>query len=316
MSTFYGVNNIGESRLINQLEINMKSFLDWGFLYAGGFVNIHRPINNIHSNGLYKLYTVDDPNFKTGQMWQPARKDWVYETGVSDDYHQPIQISGIYVNNTFYDPSTTGTYAYTLDYKNSRIIFNNRQSTSSNVQMSYSYRWVQVYNFADARWWQELQYNPNNNETHQKTKDKGDFTIPAHQRVQMPAVVIETVARGTSEPFRLGDKSQRISQDFLFHIIADNYTDRNNIIDILRLQEDKVLSFYDIDKVVKNNKYWLNFNGTLNPSRLQYDTLSNVGSSYHWNTCRLKNMVISEVESFNADLFEANIRVTAEIIIV
>ena len=315
MSTFYGVNNIGESRLISQLEINMKSFLDWGFLNAGGFVNIHRPIKNIHSNPLYKLYAVNDPNFKSGQIWQPARKDWVYETGVSDEYHAPLPISGVYINNTFYDTSTSGTYEYTVDYKNSRIIFTNKQSTSLSIEMSYSYRWVQVYNFADATWRQQLQYNTNNNEAHQKTKDKGDFTIPAHQRVQMPAVVIETVARGTSEPFRLGDKSQRISQDFLFHIVANNYTDRNNILDILRLQEDKVLSFYDIDKVVKNEKYWLNFDGTLNPNRLQYDQLYG-NTTYLWNTCRLKNMVISEVESFSPDLFEANIRVTAEIIIV
>jgi hypothetical protein len=316
MSTFYGVDNIGNNLLINQLETNMKSFLDWGFLNTGGFVNIHRPVKNIHENGLYKLYTVKDANFKDGRVWQPARKDWVYETGLDVNNHQPIPISGIYINNTFYDTTTSGTYAYTIDYKNSRIIFNNRQSSNLNIEMSHSYRWVQIYNFADAKWWQELQYNPNNNEAHQKTKDKGDFTIPAHQRVQMPAVVIETVARGTSDPFQMGDKSQRISQDFLFHIIANNYTDRNNIIDILRLQEDKVLSFYDMDKVVKDGKYWLNFDGTLNPNRLQYDALSKLSSTYHWNTCRLKNMVISEVESFNSDLYEANIRVTAEIIIV
>ena len=316
MTKFYGVDNIGDSLLINQLEVNMKSFLDWGFLNTGGFVNIHRPVENIYDNALYNLYTVNDPNFTNGRVWQPARKDWVYETGLDIDNHQPIPISGIYINNTFYDTSTSGTYAYTIDYKNSRIIFNNRQTSNLSVQMSYSYRWVQVYNFADAGWWQQLQYNTNNNEAHQKTKDKGDFTIPASQRAQMPAVVIETVSRGTSDPFRIGDKSQRISQDFLFHIVANNYTDRNNIIDILRLQEDKVLSFYDLDKVVKYNKYWLNFDGTLNPSRLQYDSLGSVNSPYHWNTCRLKNMVISEVESLNADLFEANIRVTAEIIIV
>tara|TARA_R110002074_G_scaffold388868_1_gene571823 strand:+ start:3516 stop:4466 length:951 start_codon:yes stop_codon:yes gene_type:complete len=316
MSKFYGVNNIGQTFLINQLELNMKSFLDNGFLKAGGFVNIHKPVKNIHSNGLYKLYTVNDPNFKTGQVWQPARKDWVFETGVNESFHAPVAITGVYIDSVFHNINTTGNYEYTLDYKNSRVLFAKKQSTSLNVEMSYSYRWVQVYNYVDAKWWQELQYSPNNNEAHQKTRDKGDFTIPAHQRVQMPAVIIETVARGTSEPFRMGDKSMRISQDFLFHIIADNYTDRNNILDILRLQEDKVLSFYDIDKVVKNEKYWLNFDGTLNPKRLQYDVITSLDGDYLWNTCRLKNMVISEVESLNADLFEANIRVTAEIIIV
>jgi len=39
-------------------------------------------------------------------------------------------------------------------------------------------------------------------------------------------------------------------------------------------------------------------------------------NNYTWNTCRLKNMVLSEVESVNADLFECNIRTTAEIIVV
>ena len=99
--------------------------------------------------------------------------------------------------------------------------------------MSYSYRWVQVYNYVDAQWWQQIQYSSNDNEAHQKTRDRGDFAIPANQRVQFPAVVIETVPRGTSKPFRLGDKSLRIDQDFLLHIVANNYTDRNNITDIL-----------------------------------------------------------------------------------
>jgi len=313
MSIFYGIDNIGATLLTNHLEINMKSFLDAGFLNSGGFINIHRPVKNVHSNPLYKLYTVNDPNFKTGQIWQTARKDWVYESGIVDDRHQPIQISGIYINNTFYDTNTTGQYAYNIDYKNSRIIFQNRQSPSLNIEMSHSYRWVQVYNYTDAQWWQELQYNTNNNEEHRQNREKGDFTVPAHQRVQMPAIVIETVARGSAKPVRLGDKSLRIDQDFLFHIVANNYHDRNNITDILRYQEDKVLKFYDVDAIVRDQKHALNYDGTLNPNRLSYMDMIN---NYTWNTCRLKNMVLSEVESVNADLFECNIRTTAEIIVV
>ena len=136
MSKFYGVNNIGQTFLINQLEQNMKSYLDNGFLKAGGFVNIHKPVKNIHSNGLYKLYTVNDANFKTGQIWQPARKDWVFETGVNESFHAPLAISGVYINNVFHNINTTGNYAYTVDYKNSRIVFAKKQATSLNVEMS------------------------------------------------------------------------------------------------------------------------------------------------------------------------------------
>ena len=67
-----------------------------------------------------------------------------------------------------------------------------------------------------------------------------------------------------------------------------------------------------MDALVKNNKYWLNVDGTLNSNRISYDNMVN---NYTWNTCMLKNMVVSEVESYNG-LYESNIRVTAEIIIV
>lgn len=315
MNTFYGVKKVGQNFLINQLEINMKSFLEWGFLNAGGFVNVHRSIQNVHANSLFKLYPIEDPNFNNGQIWQTAHKGWVYESGIVNDGVSPIPISGIYIGNDFYDTNTTGDYQYSVDYKNSRIIFNKKLSTRSNITMSHSYKWVQIYNYTDAKWWQQLQYNTDSNSTHLNQTDKGDFYLSAKNRVQLPAIIIETVARGTADPFQLGDKSLRITQDFLFHIVADNYDDRNNLIDILRLQEDKVLTFYDVDKVVKNQIHPINYDGTLNPNRVNYDLI--VGdSSYTWRTCRLKDMIVSEVQSVNSELYEANIRTSAEIIIV
>ena len=318
MNTFYGVDKIGQNFLINQLEINMKSFLEWGFLNSGGFVNIHRPIKNIHTNSLFKLYPIEDPNFNNGQIWQTARKGWVYESGISVGSLQsvsPIPISGIYIGDTFYDTNTSGNYSYKIDYKNSRIIFDKKISTRSNISMDYSYKWVQIYNYTDAKWWQQLQYNTNDNSQHLNQTNKGDFNLTAKNRAQLPAIIIETVARGTADPFRLGDKSLRITQDFIFHIVADNYDDRNNLLDILRLQEDKVLIFYDVDKVVENEIHAINYDGTLNPNRVNYNEIVS-DSQYTWNSCRLKDMVVSEVQSVNADLYEANIRTSAEIIIV
>lgn len=312
---FYGVDKIGQNFLINQLEINMKSFLEWGFLNAGGFINVHRSTNNINSTPLYRLYSIEDPNYNNGQVWQTVRKDWVYESGVSVDGLSPVDISGIYIGNNYYDTSTVGTYQYKLDYKNGRIIFNSKIPTSSNVSMNYSYKWIQIYNYADAEWWQELQYSSNQNPSHFQQKNTGDFTIDPKHRVQLPSVVIETVPRGSASPFRLGDKSLRIDQDFILHVVAQNYSDRNNITDIIRYQQDKVLPFYNVDKVVNNNVYPFNFDGSLNPNRIQYNGLIN-SAEYIWRTCRLKNMIVSEVESLNADLFECKIRTTAEIIFI
>lgn len=312
---FYGVDNIGQNFLINQLEINMKSFLDWGFLSAGGFINVNRSINNVYGSPIYRLYSVEDPNFNNGQIWQTMRKDWVYESGISVNGASPIPISGLYIGNTYYDSSTTGSYSYKIDYANSRIIFNNKIATNSVITMNYSYRWIQVYNLKDAAlWWQQLQYSSDSNSTHFAQKNNGDFVIDPKYRVQMPAIVIETVPRGTARPFRLGDKSLRIDQDLIFHVLAQNINERNNIIDIIRLQQDKVLPFYNVDKVVENNAYPFNFDGSLNDNRIQYNGLIN-SDEYIWRTCRLKDMIVSEVESIS-QLFEAKIRTTVEIILI
>lgn len=311
---FYGVEKIGQNLLINQLENNLKAFLQWGFLNAGGFVNIERSNNNLFNNAPYRLYPVEDPNYNNGQIWQTLRKDWIYESGIVVDGNSPVSISGIYIANTFYPLNTTGSYAYTLDYKNSRLIFNTKVATNLNISMNYSYRWVQIYNYTDADWWQELQY-ANDSSDHITRSSSGDFVINSKHRVQMPSIVIETVPRGSARPFRLGDKSLVMEQDLILHILADNPHDRNNIVDIIRLQQDKIMPFFDLDKVVKNNKYPFNFDGSLNNSRVQYDYLLN-NNDYVWNTCRYKNMVVSEVETINPDLYESNIRITAEIIVV
>lgn len=314
---FSGVNSIGEKLQLAQIENNIKSFLDWGFLHIGGFMNVARSQNNIYGNSLAKLKPVEDPNYQTGQVWQTMRKDWIWENcvvytkGFSDI--SPTLITGIYINNTFYPLNTTGSYAYIVDYINSRIIFNNPVSVSTNIEMEYSYRWVQVYNYDNARWWQQLQYKTDNNAEHFNQLGKGDFSILSNNRVQLPAIIIESVARGLSKPFQLGDKSLIMKQEIMLHVVAENMADRNTIIDILRLQQDKFINMYDTNSVIKNNVKPFNINGSLNNSRLNYDQLVN-SDDYYWLTARLTDIFASSVESFSPFLAESNVKLTVEII--
>ena len=43
---FTGVTSIGEHLILSQIENNIKSFLDWGFLHIGGFINVTKPQMN------------------------------------------------------------------------------------------------------------------------------------------------------------------------------------------------------------------------------------------------------------------------------
>lgn len=314
---FSGVSSIGEKLHLAQIENNIKSFLDWGFLHIGGFINVTKPQTNIYGNPLAKLKPVEDPNYQTGQVWQTMRKDWVWESGITYTKDavtvSPTLITGIYINNTFYALNTAGQYSYIVDYINSRIIFNSPVSTQLNIEMEYSYRWVQVYNYDNARWWQQLQYKTDDNLEHFNQLGKGDFSILSNNRIQLPAIVIESVARGLSRPFQLGDKSLIMKQEIMLHVVAENMADRNTIIDILRLQQDKFIRLYDTNLVIKDNKQAFNINGSLNPNRLNYNDIL-ADDDYYWLTGRLTDIFASGVESFSPFLAESNVKLTFEII--
>lgn len=330
---FSGVSSIGEKLMLAQIENNIKSFLEWGFLNIGGFINVERLQTNIYNNPLSKLKPTEDPNYANGRVWQTIRKDWVWEDNInyqkciapSGEYSvancpsgylqnsQPILIDGLYINNSFYPLNTSGSLSYNVDYINSRIIFNSGIPINSNVEMEYSYRWVQVYSYDNAKWWQQLQYKTDDNLSHFNQINKGDFSILSNNRIQLPAIIIESIARGLSKPFQLGDKSLVMKQEIMLHIVAENMNDRNNLIDILRLQQDKFIRMYDTNLVIKNNVQPFNIDGSLNNNRLTYGDLV-FNNNYIWLNARLTDIFASEVESFSPFLSEANVKLTVEII--
>lgn len=341
---FSGVDNIGQHLLMSQIENNIKSFLDWGFLNIGSFINVSRPNQNIYSNPLALLKPTNDPNYNNGQVWQTMRKDWVWEDNITyskciepdivitpatpcpidlieatpcpESYIQSISpnlISGIYINDTFYPLNTTGAYSYKVDYINSRIVFNTAISLSSKVEMEYSYRWLQIYNYDNAQWWRQLQYQTDANSEHFNQLNKGDFSILSNNRVQLPAIIIETVSRGLSKPWQLGDKSLVMKQELLLHIVSETMADRNKIIDILRLQQDKIIRMYDTNLVIKYGVQPFLIDGTLNPNRLKYDQLLQC-KGYYWNSARLIDIFASDVQSFSPFFSESNVKLTVEII--
>lgn len=312
--SFMGVDGIGSTQIINELENNYKSFLEWGFLNAGGFSNVTRPTTNISTFDLHRLRPTKDDNRLPNTVWQTPRKDWVYESGVSYNNYSPINISGIYVNGTF-RPGPTGdaTISYTLDYTDGQVIFNSGLAPSSVVELNYSYKNIQVYKSEQFPYWRQIQFGSLENKTGLTLSDKGDFSIGSEHRVQLPAVVIETTARSNSRPFRLGDKSLYIEQDLLLHILSDNPQDKNNIIDILRVQEDRVIWLYNTDAVVKSGVFPLNYNGSKNVNGQNYDTIINE-PLFQWNKCRLTKINISDITFTNMRMFGGVVRITNEII--
>jgi len=312
------VQHYGDSKLMSQLEVNLKTYYDWAHLAIGAWTDVVMPTSGAYGGDFSDLRLVDDPSYTAGTVWEGVRKDWVWETGVNylgatgDGPYNPsgvsVQVGG----------SPVASSEYTVNYGLGRIIFDTAQSTTATVEAQYAYRDVQVYRADDAPWFRELQYNSfRPDDSHFALTSSGDWSQGAQHRVQLPAIVLEAVPRGRSSGYELGNGSLVIEQDVLFHVVAQDRFTRNDIVDTIRAQSDKGIYLFDVNALIASGDYPLDIDGDRVANPKMYPTLvetSAVGG-YRWKTCHMKDAIISEVESINPELHQGVVRTTMEVVL-
>lgn len=315
-SKFYGVDTLKDNFFISSVEENLKSFLDYGLLNIGGFINVSIPTSGLYNTGFHVCKPTNDPSRPNNSVWQTPRKDWVWESDIVYKNTSPISISGVVVNSSFI-PGPTGSPSvqYKLDYNNGQILFKNSMNMNDKISISYSYRWCQVLKATNNNLWQQIQqltYQPDSNINQ---PNQGPYSILSNHRIQLPCIVIETTARNSSQPYELGSLVSFRSQDILLHIYAEHVNDANTIMDILRLQQDKMITLYDLNKVVNSIKYGLFADGSKNSQGLNYGQLIS-DANLHWNRMFIKNVNFVDMQKNTISNFVwCMIRLTCEIII-
>ena len=116
------LSNAQDATLSNILLDNFIAFYDWGFLDRGSFYSIQIPQSGIYGGDRHKLRSADDPNYTDGQVWEGYRQNWVWESGIDATTEQPIAISGVFVDSTFYATGNVSKPFY-IDYPNGRVVF-------------------------------------------------------------------------------------------------------------------------------------------------------------------------------------------------
>lgn len=306
---FKGINNISQDLLLNILEANFKMYLDWAFLHIGAWFDVAINQNTIYgTNSHSRLLLVEDPSYKNGCVWQGIRKDWVWESSVNYNDTSPIQISSVRVNNSTVNKNNN----FIINYPLGRIIFNNPISISSNVNLEYSYRFVQVHRSSDSPWFNILQFSSFNTSNKDiKQVGEGEWAIGGNHRIQLPCIIIEPLSRSRSRPYEIGNGLLWLEQDIGFYVLAENKNDRNKLLDILRLQQDVTLQLFDTNNVSQNEAFPLDYNGDIKNSPLMYPDLIN---NYPWRKCLIKNIGLFEIDSPHPSLHQGMARATLEII--
>jgi hypothetical protein len=309
---FQKVTEVGNSLLNSELESNLKWYIDWGMLGIGGWTDVTIPTSGAWGGTFDRLRPVQDPAYTDGQVWESSRKDWVWETGTPYSGYNPIQVSGVYVDSS-YKTTGEGAFSHHYDYPNGRVVFDSAISTSSTVQAEYSYRNVQAYIADQAPWWDELQYDSLRvDDPSYLLSGSGSWGILANHRVQMPAIVVETVSRRRMQPYQMGNTSQIIKQDMLFHVLAEDRWWRNQIIDILTLQKDSTIWLYNSNTLADSGVFPLDYRGMKTTSPLNYDYIVET-EQYRYKKARFTDISVTEMQSLTQRLHQGTVRVSFEV---
>lgn len=309
------ISDIGDTTHSTQIEANLKTFLDWAFLEIGAFVNVTIPTSGAYGGNVHQLQCQNDPNYASGQVYQGFRQDWVWETGLIYSSVQPINVSGVIVNNTFYPTGTTGTYAFAVDYPRGRIVFNNPLPANSTVLAQYSYRNVQVTN-ADASWYRQLQFDSLRVDSPQFSQfGSGDWNNLQDTRLQLPAVVIELIPEGTRIAYELGSYGEWVYQKCLFHIFAEENWWNKQLRDILYKENEHTIYSFDLNLVASGNVFPLNAQGDRNPSGLMYPALVNPTGQYFWKAFRFCDTKVADLGQIQTNFFGSVVRTSIEVIL-
>jgi hypothetical protein len=312
-----GFDEIFETTLNNELQDNIIEFLDWGLLEKGNYFNVTLNEQSPNSSDYSLLRLSSSDSYPAGKAWEGFRQNWVWQSGVN---HSPSPvvgsnntipgISGVYVNNTFYPSTTNGQYAHKVDYFNGRIIFNNPIPTGSKVQAEYSYKYINIIYASNLPWLREIQYRTYEPSPSFVNVDKGEFTLPAEMRVQLPAIAVEIVPRRTLRGYQLGG-GQIVDTDILFHCIAEDAVTRNKLVDIISLQNDKTILMFNSNTIANSGAFPLDYNGIPVSGALRYPDLI---QKYTSNRIRLKNATVQGMDMINTNFHAGIVRLTAEII--
>lgn len=249
------------------LEHNLISFFDWGLINGNGFLNVRIPTSGAYGGDFSRLRLVKDARYTDGQVWEAARMNWVWETGLSSSV-QPISISGIYVGNTF-RPTTDGTYY--IDYPNGRVIFNNAISTSSIIKVEHSSKFVNVTSTQNVPWLRLGQNNSFRVDDSNFLANSGNWNNYGETRVQFPTIALEILQEKLSG-FQIGG-NQYCRNRINFFIIAEDKNTVDRLAHIIDIQREKTIYLFDSNNIATNDKFPLNQFGTPNSGFLTYPSL-------------------------------------------
>jgi hypothetical protein len=311
------VDNATDATLSEMLLDNFVNFYDWGLLDKGGFYTIQIPQSGIYGGDRHRLRIVDTPNYTAGQVWEGYRQNWVWEGSGNVDgvAQQPLNISGVYVDGTFYGTGNVSNPFY-IDYQLGRVVFDSPQPSTSDVQLEYSHKRVQVVPSEGISWFRQLQQNSFRNEENFQVAGSGGWIHLGQTRLQLPAIAIEVVPARSTKGYQLGG-GQWVRSDIVFYVMAENHWESVNLIDTIVAQNDRTLTLFNTTKVAASGAAPFTFeNGRqreLTGHAVPSGLYPNLVENYPYRKCWVYETTSQNITQLSTDLYMGVARCKTEV---
>ena len=305
------LSNAQDAPLSNILLDNFIAFYDWGFLDRGSFYSIQIPQSGIYGGDRHKLRSADDPNYTDGQVWEGYRQNWVWESGIDATTEQPIAISGVFVDSTFYATGNVSKPFY-IDYPNGRVVFDTAIATTSTVQLEYSNKLVQVIPAEGVSWLRQIQQRSFRNEEGFQVSSSGGWAQLGETRVQLPAIAVEVIPARSMEGFQLGG-GQWVNNDVIFHIITENHWECNNLMDATLYQNERTIHLFDPTTVGLSGAYPFNYRNELNEHALSSGLYPKLIDNFYYRKCWINSSRAQDVVQLTPDLYIGSTRCKTQV---
>jgi hypothetical protein len=295
---FRNLTYLGQYSNRAQIRENLTWRLREAFINIGAYYNISSGTKSFDGSEMAVLkpsYRPELHNSSGFKFWQGLSSDWVWENA-SPAYTggtNPIQVSGIFINDTFYPTGTTGTYEYYVDYARGGVVFTNALTESGNtIYCNRSERAVFVYPTKSSQY--KLLFTEHLKRFENYTPGSGVDSIPNELRSFMPAIFID-VSQSNGDPLQLGDINKLQNFSIALDIVSEDPGLHDTIVDATLALAGQGVKMFDVDKAIENRKYPLDYKGQVE-NRISADQLY---ALYPWKTGRF-DYNPTEIEGYTA----------------
>lgn len=293
--------NAQDATLSNVLLDNLINFYDWGFLDRGSFFNIQIPQSGTYGGDRHKLRLVDDPNYSDGQVWEGYRKNWVWESGINATTTQPVRISGVFVDDTLYATGNV-TKPFYIDYSNGKVVFDSAQTTTSDIHLEYSHKWVEVVAAEGIPWFRQIQQRSFRNEAGFQVSNSGGWAQLGQTRIQLPAIAIEVVPPKSMEGYQLGG-GQWVNNEVVFYVMTENHWECANLMDSILYQNERTIHLFNPTEIALSGAFPFNYRNELNDNAIPSGLYPNLIDNFHYRKCWIYDSKGTEINQLSPELY-------------